>query len=39
MPKIRPESVEYKSKYNDNYTTGNVKVTTSDPYKEIFGGN
>lgn len=37
MPKVHPEAVENKSKYTDNFTAGNVKVTSSDPYKEIFG--
>lgn len=39
MPKVHPEAVEYKSKYSDNYTAGKVKVTSSDPYKEIFGAH
>ena len=39
MPKVHPEAVEYKSKYTDNFTAGKVKVTSSDPYKEIFGGH
>lgn len=39
MPRVRPEAVQYKSKYVDNYQAGQVQLTTSDPYKEIFGNN
>jgi hypothetical protein len=39
MHKIHPETVEYKDKYFDNYSKTDLpKVTSSDPYNEIFGG-
>jgi len=39
MPRVRSEAVKSNSKYSDNFTAENTKVTTSDPYKEIFGNN
>ena len=42
MHKIHPDTVEYKDKYVDNYSSTKgqkgPKVTASDPYNEIFGG-
>lgn len=39
IPKISNEVLENKSKYTDNYKAGSVKVTSSNPYGEIFKGN
>ena len=37
MPKVNRDSVQVGSKYANNFTAENTKVTSSDPYKEIFG--
>jgi hypothetical protein len=39
MPKVQPAAVQSNSKYTDNFTLQNTKVTSSDPYREIFGNN
>lgn len=39
MPKVRSEGVRVNSKYTDNFTTQNTRITASDPYNEIFGNN
>ena len=38
MPKFNAQALESKSKYTDNFTAGQVKVSSSNPYGEIFGG-
>ncbi len=37
MHKVHPEAVKVNSKYTDNFNAENTKVTSSDPYKEVFG--
>jgi len=39
MPKVHSEAVKVNSKYANNFTAENTKVTASDPYKEIFGNH
>jgi hypothetical protein len=39
MPKVHSEAVKVNSKYANNFTAENTKVTSSDPYKEIFGNH
>lgn len=39
MPKVHSEAVKVNSKYDNNFTAENTKVTSSDPYKEIFGNH
>jgi len=39
IPKVQPAAAQVNSKYVNNFTLENTKVTSSDPYREIFGNH